>query len=128
MKWYEEITKELLADFKNFSLTMVFRYCGANKVKMNKDKMNKLIMSSQCRGGVSALDELFEKIEKEEKVDKDFVLGYIHLMRMNIWNEAVDHSDGMLKKISLETAMQLDPKMQDLVSPERIRGVQNVRL
>lgn len=120
-KWYEEITKSLIEDFKNYALGVTFKYCGPAKIKMNKDKMTKLIMSSQCRGGVSALDELLALIEKEENVDKDFVLANIHLMRMNIWNEAVLYSEGMLKKIDITVAMQSDPKLEDLVNKSKLK-------
>lgn len=108
MKWYQELTQSVILDFKNFTQTMVFRYCGPSRIKMNKDRMTKLLMSSQCRGGVSILDELLGLIEKEEKVDKDLVLANIHIMRMNLWNEAVNHSEN-LKKIDIDTAMKAKP-------------------
>lgn len=121
MRWYDEVTKELIKDFKDFSATMVFRLCGPNKVKMTKEKMNKLVMTSQCRGSVSTLDDFLKLVENEEKIDKDFILANIHIIRMNIWNEAVLYSDGSLKKIELETAMKINPDMCDLLSPEKYK-------
>ena len=114
MKWYEEVTVALIADFKRFAQTMVFRFCGPNRIKLNKERMHNLILTSQCRGSVSALDELMKIVENEEQVDKDFVLAQIHLMRMNLWNEAALLSATM-KKMNLETAMQVNPNFTDLI-------------
>lgn len=128
MRWCDKVTEELITDFKNFSFAMVQKFCGSTKIKLNKDRMNKLMMTSQCRGGVSILDDLLILVEKEEKIDRDFILGNIHLMRMNLWNEAATHSDGTLKKIEIETAMQVSPDIQVLLSPDKMKKVQNVRL
>lgn len=118
MKWYEEIAKELIVDFKGFALRMVFKHCGPLRTKLNKERMNNLIMTSQCRGGVSALDELLKFVDKEQNVDKDFILANIQLLRMNIWNMAAEHSEG-LKKIDINTAMQIYPDPKDLLQPDR---------
>lgn len=119
-KWYEDITKELINDFKKYAFGITLKHCGPAKIKMNKERMTKLIMSAQCRGGVSALDDLLAMIDKEEKIDVDSILANIHIMRMNIWNEAVLYSDGILKKIDINVAMQVDPKLEDLVSSNKL--------
>lgn len=114
MKWYEEVTRELLIDFKGFALRMGFNFFGPTKPKINKDQFKDLVLIAQCRGSVSTLDELLKIIDKEEKVDKDFVLANIHLMRMNIWNEAASVSTD-LKKIDIITAMKINPCATELV-------------
>jgi hypothetical protein len=123
MKWYEKITEELINDFRRYAFGIIQKCCGPAKIKMNKERMNRLVMSSQCRGGVSTLDELLALVEKEkdENINKEFILGNIHIMRMNIWNEAVLYSDSTLKKIGIETAMQSNPKLEELISADKLR-------
>jgi len=120
MKWYQEVTKSVLDSFNDFAWSMVFKHCGPDRIKLNKDRMYKLLLGAQCRSSLDALEALLKVVDAESKetVDKDFVLSYLHIMRMNIWNHYAKFSTD-LKPIDLETAMQIDPYVQDLVKPEK---------
>lgn len=121
MTWYKEITRGLISDFKVFSRGLVFKYCGPSKTKMTKERMEKIAMSCQCRGGVSVLDELLIRSEKESTTLDDF-LANIHIMRMVLWNEAAENSECM-KKIDLETAMTAYPDITKLLTSQKKVGV-----
>lgn len=118
MKWFEEVTKELISDYKSFAWNTMLKYCSGKKVVASKVQMNTVILTSQYRGAVSVLDELLERSKKEGPED---LLANIHIMRMNLWNEACQYSSE-LKKISLETAMDPNPDLNVLLKNPSIMG------
>jgi len=123
MRWYEEVTKDLIAFFKKYSFEATYQiFGGPRKLKINREKMNDIFFSSLCKGGLCVLDDIMSFVEKEEKegrpVDKDFIMGQIHLYRMNLVNTIAEVNGG--PRIGLETAMILNPPIEKLMDISKI--------
>ena len=101
-------TQKSFLEYTSFKISQIFG--KLNKIKIDSSKFEEDIRIGLLRGSLTVCEDLLNKNEKDPTNDVDVMMGDVHIIRMNLWNDYVKKSkSNNLKRVDIYEAMEIAP-------------------